>query len=42
MPRVKGGRLVVVPTGPDTEGHRTQVKASVWREHVRQFMTTLK
>jgi homoserine O-acetyltransferase len=42
MPRVKGGRLVVVPAGPDTEGHRTQVKASVWREHVRQFMTTLK
>ena len=41
MPRVKSGRLVVVPTGPDTEGHRTQVKASVWREHVRQFMTTL-
>ena len=41
MPKVKSGQMVVIPAGPDTEGHRTQVKASVWREHVRRFMDTL-
>ena len=41
MPKVKSGRLVVIPTSKDTEGHRTQVKASVWREHVRRFMDTI-
>jgi homoserine O-acetyltransferase/O-succinyltransferase len=41
MPKVKTGRMVVIPAGKDTEGHRTQVKASVWREHVRQFMDTI-
>ncbi len=41
MPKVKTGRVVVIPAGPETEGHRTQVKASVWREHVRRFMATI-
>ena len=41
MPKVKTGRMVVIPTGKDTEGHRTQVKATVWREHVRRFMDTI-
>jgi homoserine O-acetyltransferase len=41
MPKVKTGRMVVIPASKETEGHRTQVKASVWREHVRQFMDTL-
>lgn len=41
MPKVKSGRMVVIPEGPETEGHRTQVKAAVWREHVRRFMDTL-
>ena len=41
MPRLRTARVVVIPAGPDTEGHRTQVKAAVWREHVRQFMETL-
>jgi homoserine O-acetyltransferase/O-succinyltransferase len=42
MPAVKTGKMVVIPAGPQTEGHRTQVKASVWREHLRDFMTRLK
>jgi homoserine O-acetyltransferase len=42
MPKVKGGRMVVIPAGPQTEGHRTQVKASVWRHHLQAFMNTLK
>ena len=41
MPKVKTGRMVVIPAGKDTEGHRTQVKASVWREHVQRFMRSL-
>jgi homoserine O-acetyltransferase len=41
MPKVKTGRMVVIPASPETEGHRTQVKASVWREHVRRFMDTI-
>ena len=41
MPKVKGGRMVVIPAGPQTEGHRTQVKASVWREHLRRFVDDL-
>jgi homoserine O-acetyltransferase len=41
MPKVKTGRVVVIPAGPETEGHRTQVKASVWREHVRRFMEAI-
>jgi homoserine O-acetyltransferase len=38
MPKVKNGRMVVIPAGPETEGHRTQVKATVWREHLRRFL----
>ena len=39
--RVPKGRLALIPAGPETEGHRTQVKASVWRDHVTEFMRTL-
>jgi homoserine O-acetyltransferase len=42
LPRVMGGRMVIVPAGRATEGHRTQVKAAVWRDHLRAFMDTLK
>jgi homoserine O-acetyltransferase/O-succinyltransferase len=42
MPAVKTGRMVLIPGGPESEGHRTQVKASVWREHVREFVRSLK
>lgn len=41
MRKVKTGRMVVIPAGPETEGHRTQVNASVCREHVRRFMETI-
>jgi homoserine O-acetyltransferase len=39
--RVPKGRLALIPAGPDTEGHRTQVKASVWRHHLVEFLKTL-
>ena len=41
MARVKSGRLLLVPAGPHTEGHRTQVKAAVWREALRPFLKGL-
>jgi homoserine O-acetyltransferase len=41
MPRVKTGRVVVVPASAETEGHRTQVKASVWKQHLQAFMDSL-
>jgi homoserine O-acetyltransferase len=42
LPPVKTGRMVVMPAGPDTEGHRPPVKAIAWREHHRAFMDGLK
>lgn len=39
--RVPKGRHVVVPAGPGTEGHRTQVKASIWSTFVAEFMSAL-
>ncbi len=41
MPKVKMGKMVVIPASKETEGHRTQVKAAVWREHVRRFINEL-
>ena len=41
MPKVRIGRMVVIAASKDTEGHRTQVKASVWKEHVRRFMDSI-
>ena len=41
MPRVRGGRYVIVPAGPSSEGHRTQVRADVWREHLATFLAAL-
>jgi len=39
--RVPRGRHVVVPSGPSTEGHRTQVKASVWADRLAAFLAGL-
>ena len=39
--QVPRGRHVVVPAGPATEAHRTQVKASVWVAHVAAFLSGL-
>ena len=32
--RVPNGRAIVIPLGPDTIGHGTHTKASVWKEHL--------
>ena len=39
--QVSQGRHVVVPAGPATEAHRTQVKASVWAAQVAAFLSGL-
>ena len=36
--RVRNGKMVLIPAGPNTYGHRTQVRADVWREHLRQLL----
>ena len=41
MPRVKGGKFVIMPAGPQTTGHRTQVQAAVWKDHLASFLNSL-
>jgi homoserine O-acetyltransferase len=41
IPRVKSGKYVIVPPGPLTSGHRTQVQAAVWKDHLASFLNSL-
>ncbi len=41
MPRVKRGRYVLIPTGPETRGHGTHSWPAVWREHLKKFLAEL-
>jgi homoserine O-acetyltransferase len=36
--RVKRGRAVVVPTGPETVGHGTHTRAAVWKGYLEQLL----
>lgn len=36
--RVRGGRAVVIPAGPDTQGHGTHTIARVWQQHLRDLL----
>ena len=38
MPRVKNGRFVIVPEGPDTIGHQTLTQAKVWAPYLMQLL----
>ncbi len=38
MPRVKNGRFVIIPEGPDTIGHQTLTQAKVWAPYLAQLM----
>ena len=40
--RVPRGRYVVLPASAATEGHRTQVKASVWADLLAGFLAGIK
>jgi len=41
MPRVRNGRYVLIPTGPETRGHGTHSWPAVWGEHLRKFLEDL-
>ena len=41
MPRVRRGRYILVPTGPETRGHGTHSWPVVWQEHLKKFLTEL-
>lgn len=41
MPRVKKGRYVLIPTGPETRGHVTHSWPAVWQEHFKTFLAEL-
>jgi homoserine O-acetyltransferase len=41
MPRVKRGRFVLIPTGPETRGHGTHSWPAVWQEHLKKLMAEL-
>jgi homoserine O-acetyltransferase/O-succinyltransferase len=41
MPRVKRGRYVLIPTGPETRGHGTHSYPAVWQEHLKKFLADL-
>ncbi len=40
MPRVKNGRYVLIPTGPDTRGHGTHSIAKLWKQYVVELLAT--
>ena len=39
MAKVRGGRYVMVPSGPRSEAHRTQVQATIWSEALLAFLS---
>jgi len=41
MKRLKHGRYVLIPPGPDTHGHFTHFYAAVWKKYLIDFMATL-
>jgi homoserine O-acetyltransferase len=41
MPRVRGGRFVLLPIGPETRGHGTHSYPAVWQGYLKEFLETL-
>jgi len=41
MPRVRGGRFVLLPISPETRGHGTHSYPAVWQGYLKQFLETL-
>jgi len=41
MQRVKHGRYVLLPAGPDTHGHCIHYYARLWKPYLLEFLTTL-
>jgi homoserine O-acetyltransferase len=36
--RVRNGRAIVVPTGPETQGHGTHTIAAVWKTYLDDLL----
>src|ERR1700676_395096 len=41
MKRVRHGRYVLIPAGPDTHGHFSHFYAALWKPYLIEFMATL-
>ncbi len=41
MPRVRRGRYVLIPTGPETRGHGTHSWPALWQDHLKRFLAEL-
>jgi len=41
MKRVKHGRYVLIPAGPNTHGHFSHFYAALWKPYLIEFMKTL-
>ena len=42
MQRVKHGRYVLLPAGPDTHGHFSHYYARLWKPYLLEFLATLR
>jgi homoserine O-acetyltransferase len=36
--RIPGARCVVVPAGPQSQGHHSSMRAALWKEHLAEFL----
>jgi homoserine O-acetyltransferase len=36
--RIPGARSVIVPAGPQSQGHYTSMRASIWKHHLAEFL----
>ena len=41
LPRIPGARYVLIPAGPQTNGHATSQLAAVWKPPLAEFLTSL-
>jgi homoserine O-acetyltransferase len=41
MPRVKNGRFVIVPAGPESDGEGNNTDAKLWRSHLEELLQSL-
>ena len=41
MPRVKRGQMALIPAGPGSQGHRSQVQSALWKDRLAQFLAGL-
>ncbi len=40
MKRLKNGRYVLLPLGPDSRGHGTTGQAKLWKQHLAELLQT--